>query len=260
MRTARGWWPAASPPRCPAHEGGFFVEPTVFADVKSDMRIFQEEVFGPFTSVTPFKDEADALRLANDSPFGLAAAIRTRDVGARASRRVRRQGRHRLDQRPSPARSGFALGRRRRFRHRPRMRHRKLRRPFRHQERDGRDPRCSRSTGTATRRASARLELNANNSAAASGPPERPAAASTEQNDKRRIGNAHGHISQRRRPARPASDRSIPPPHHDADRHRHVLRRLRHLSRRHRARRHAEDRLLDAAAERACSSRRPSSA
>jgi len=62
------------------HDGGFFVEPTVFADVKSDMRIFQEEVFGPFTSVTPFTDEADALRLANDSPFGLAAAIRTNDV------------------------------------------------------------------------------------------------------------------------------------------------------------------------------------
>jgi len=63
------------------HEGGFFVEPTIFADVTSDMRIFREEVFGPFTSVTPFKDEADALRLANDSPFGLAAAIRTNDVG-----------------------------------------------------------------------------------------------------------------------------------------------------------------------------------
>jgi acyl-CoA reductase-like NAD-dependent aldehyde dehydrogenase len=69
----------------PGHENGYFVEPTVFADVKSDMRIFQEEVFGPFTSVTPFKDEQDALRLANDSPFGLAAAIRTRDV-ARAHR------------------------------------------------------------------------------------------------------------------------------------------------------------------------------
>src|SRR6201990_1666581 len=59
----------------PGHENGYFVQPTVFADVKSDMRIFQEEVFGPFTSVTPFKGEADALRLANDSPFGLAAGI-----------------------------------------------------------------------------------------------------------------------------------------------------------------------------------------
>jgi acyl-CoA reductase-like NAD-dependent aldehyde dehydrogenase len=71
--------------RVSGHDNGYFVQPTVFADVKSDMRIFQEEVFGPFTSVTPFKDEADALRLANDSPFGLAAAIRTRDV-ARAHR------------------------------------------------------------------------------------------------------------------------------------------------------------------------------
>ena len=71
--------------KVPGHEGGFFIEPTVFADVKSDMRIFQEEVFGPFTSVTPFTDEADALRLANDSPFGLAAAIRTNNV-ARAHR------------------------------------------------------------------------------------------------------------------------------------------------------------------------------
>jgi acyl-CoA reductase-like NAD-dependent aldehyde dehydrogenase len=67
------------------HENGYFVQPTVFADVTSNMRIFQEEVFGPFTSVTRFTDEADALRLANDSPFGLAAAIRTRDV-ARAHR------------------------------------------------------------------------------------------------------------------------------------------------------------------------------
>jgi acyl-CoA reductase-like NAD-dependent aldehyde dehydrogenase len=60
--------------------GGFFVEPTVFADVKPKMRIFQEEVFGPFTSITPFSTEQEAVELANDSPFGLAAAIRTNDV------------------------------------------------------------------------------------------------------------------------------------------------------------------------------------
>lgn len=67
-------------PEVPGGEQGFFVEPTVFADVTRDMRIFQEEVFGPFTSVTPFDSEAEAIELANDSPFGLAGAIRTRDV------------------------------------------------------------------------------------------------------------------------------------------------------------------------------------
>jgi acyl-CoA reductase-like NAD-dependent aldehyde dehydrogenase len=64
----------------PGLDGGFFVQPTIFADVRAEMRIFQEEVFGPFTVITPFKDEEHALRLANDSPFGLAAAVRTRDV------------------------------------------------------------------------------------------------------------------------------------------------------------------------------------
>jgi acyl-CoA reductase-like NAD-dependent aldehyde dehydrogenase len=73
------------PAKISGHENGYFIQPTVFADVTSNMRIFQQEVFGPFTSVTRFTDEADALRLANDSPFGLAAAIRTRDV-ARAHR------------------------------------------------------------------------------------------------------------------------------------------------------------------------------
>ena len=56
-----------------------------FADVTADMRIFQEEVFGPFTSVTPFATEEEGIALANNSPFGLAAAIRTNDV-ARAHR------------------------------------------------------------------------------------------------------------------------------------------------------------------------------
>src|SRR5262249_44131557 len=64
----------------PGFEGGYFVQPTVFSDVTADMRIFREEVFGPFTSVTRFESEEEALRLANDSPFGLAAAVRTRDV------------------------------------------------------------------------------------------------------------------------------------------------------------------------------------
>jgi acyl-CoA reductase-like NAD-dependent aldehyde dehydrogenase len=68
-----------------AASGGYFVQPTVFADVTATMRIFQEEVFGPFTSVTPFSTEEEAIALANDSPFGLAAAIRTNDI-ARAHR------------------------------------------------------------------------------------------------------------------------------------------------------------------------------
>jgi acyl-CoA reductase-like NAD-dependent aldehyde dehydrogenase len=68
-----------------ADSGGYFVRPTVFADVKPSMRIFQEEVFGPFTTVTPFSNEEEAIALANNSPFGLAGAVRTNDV-ARAHR------------------------------------------------------------------------------------------------------------------------------------------------------------------------------
>lgn len=64
----------------PGHEDGFFVEPTVFADVTPQMSIAREEVFGPFTVVIPFDTEEEALAIANDSAFGLAAAIRTRDV------------------------------------------------------------------------------------------------------------------------------------------------------------------------------------
>ena len=67
-------------PSDPALQNGFFVEPTVFADVTPRMRIFQEEVFGPFVSVSKFSTEAEGLAMANDSPFGLAGAIRTNDV------------------------------------------------------------------------------------------------------------------------------------------------------------------------------------
>ncbi len=67
-------------PSDPALQNGFFVEPTVFADVTANMRIFQEEVFGPFVSVTKFSTEEEGLALANNSPFGLAGAIRTNDI------------------------------------------------------------------------------------------------------------------------------------------------------------------------------------
>jgi aldehyde dehydrogenase (NAD+) len=54
---------------------GFYVEPTVFRDVKPQMRIAREEIFGPVLAVLPYQDIDDAVNLANDSPYGLAAAV-----------------------------------------------------------------------------------------------------------------------------------------------------------------------------------------
>ena len=67
---------AASTSNLPAHlDKGFFVEPTIFSDVRNDMRIAQEEIFGPVLVVIPYEDEADALRIANDSVYGLSGAV-----------------------------------------------------------------------------------------------------------------------------------------------------------------------------------------
>jgi aldehyde dehydrogenase (NAD+) len=70
-------------------ERGFYFEPTVVSDVTNDMEIAREELFGPVVVVLPYEDDEDALRIANDTPYGLSAAIWTRDL--RAARKMARR-------------------------------------------------------------------------------------------------------------------------------------------------------------------------
>jgi aldehyde dehydrogenase (NAD+) len=67
---------------------GFYVKPTIFADVTNDMRIAQEEIFGPVLVMIPFKDEADAIRIANDTPYGLTNYVQSTD-GPKRNRMAR---------------------------------------------------------------------------------------------------------------------------------------------------------------------------
>jgi betaine-aldehyde dehydrogenase len=59
---------------------GYYVEPTIFAGVDNNARIAREEVFGPVASLIPFEGESEAIRIANDTPYGLAAAVWSRDI------------------------------------------------------------------------------------------------------------------------------------------------------------------------------------
>ena len=60
-------------------ENGWYVKPTIFKDVKNNMRIAQEEIFGPVLVIIPFENEAEAIEIANDTPYGLAAYLQTGD-------------------------------------------------------------------------------------------------------------------------------------------------------------------------------------
>src|SRR5258706_2358420 len=79
-RTAPGFSPAANGPSDPHLAKGFYVEPTVFADVTMDMRIAKEEIFGPILSILKWSDEEKTLAQVNQVEYGLTCSIWTNDL------------------------------------------------------------------------------------------------------------------------------------------------------------------------------------
>jgi aldehyde dehydrogenase (NAD+) len=82
---------SGGPGRPDAFTKGYFVKPTVFSDVRNDMTIAREEIFGPVLCIIPYKNEEDAIRIANDTPYGLSGYVTSRDPerARRVARRIR---------------------------------------------------------------------------------------------------------------------------------------------------------------------------
>ena len=82
---------AGGPGRPDGLTKGYFLKPTVFADVHNDMSIAREEIFGPVLCIIPYEDEDNAVRIANDTPYGLSGFVSSRDIerARRVAKRIR---------------------------------------------------------------------------------------------------------------------------------------------------------------------------
>lgn len=100
---------AGGPGRPAGFNRGYFVQPTVFADVSNDMAIAREEIFGPVLSIIPFDDEDEAISIANDTPYGLTNYVQSQD-GARRNRLARRLRSGMVEMNGQPRGAGSPFG------------------------------------------------------------------------------------------------------------------------------------------------------